>query len=84
MTVIMGALNGLGRLENDAVLSRLKPLIGGNSAWRHSAKEVSAYVYASSGDYAKAAQAMKELAEDATTPTGLRQRAREFAQAYKR
>lgn len=82
LALILGALNGLDSMDATDVINRLKPLIGGANAWRHSASEITAYAYAKAGDTAKAGEIMTSLSEDASVPAGVRQRAREYAQAY--
>jgi hypothetical protein len=82
LALVLGALNGLDSMEANEIINRLKPLIGGANAWRHSANEITAYAHAKAGDTAKAAEIMKSLSEDASVPAGVRQRAREYAQAY--
>ncbi|SCA57921.1 conserved hypothetical protein [Candidatus Terasakiella magnetica] len=82
MALILGALNGLDVLDAQDIIQRLDPLVGGTNPWRHSAKEIQAYAQAKAGNGAKAAELMKNLAEDASAPPGVRQRANEFAQAY--
>lgn len=82
LALILGALNGLDSMDANDIINRLKPLIGGANAWRHSANEITAYAHAKAGDTAKAGEIMKSLSEDASVPAGVRQRAREYAQAY--
>jgi len=82
MSIILGALNGLDALDAEEIIRRVQPLIGGTNPWRHSASEILAFAEAKAGNKAKAAEVMKSLAEDASAPPGVRQRAQEFAQAY--
>lgn len=82
MALVLGALNGLDVLDPKDIIAQLQPLVGSASAWRHSATEITAYAQAKSGNKAKATELMSSLADDASAPPGVRQRAREFAQAY--
>jgi len=82
MAIVLGALNGLDALESSDIISRLEPLIGGTNPWRHSATEITAFAESKAGNKVKAAQLMQSLADDASTPAGIRQRAVEFAKAY--
>ncbi|NVJ93373.1 MAG: tetratricopeptide repeat protein [Methylocystaceae bacterium] len=82
MAIVLGALNGLDVMEPQDIIAHLQPLVGSASAWRHSATEITAYAQAKAGNKAKAAELMSSLADDASAPPGVRQRAREFAQAY--
>jgi len=82
MAIVLGALNGLDVLDAGEILRRLQPLIGGTNPWRHSATEISAFAESKAGNKQKAAELMKSLADDATAPPGVRQRAQEFAKAY--
>lgn len=82
MAIVLGALNGLDVLNATDIIGRLQPLIGGTNPWRHSATEISAFAESKAGNKEKAAKLMKSLADDASAPPGVRQRAQEFAKAY--
>ncbi|WP_135079337.1 tetratricopeptide repeat protein [Terasakiella sp. SH-1] len=82
MALILGTLNGLDTMEGADIVRRLETLAAGANPWRHSAQEIIAFAEAKAGNTAKAAEMMKTLAEDASAPPGVRQRAGEFAQAY--
>ena len=65
--------------EDPATLSgRLAPLTTGDSAWRHSALELTALLAQRSGDTAKAREIYTTLADDPNTPRQLRGRAAEM------
>ncbi len=70
-------INGGG--DTAAVASKLETLTAEDNPWRHSARELLAVLAEQSGDRAKARKLFKALSEDATTPTGIRQRADEMA-----
>lgn len=82
MALILGAMNALDSMEGNEISRRLQPLIGGTNPWRHSATELQAFAEAKAGNTAKAMELMKNLADDASAPAGMRQRAAEFAKAY--
>ncbi|WP_417821714.1 tetratricopeptide repeat protein [Terasakiella sp.] len=82
MALVLGAMNGLDNMDAAEISRRLQPLIGGTNPWRHSATELQAFAEAKAGNKAKALELVKNLAEDASAPAGMRQRAAEFAKAY--
>ena len=60
------------------LIDRLAPLVADDNPWRHSALELSAMLAFRSGDRGQAKQIFSRLADDATTPQGLRSRAAEM------
>ncbi|MCB2100209.1 MAG: tetratricopeptide repeat protein [Rhodobacterales bacterium] len=61
-----------------ALLAELAPLTDAGSAWRHSARELSAVLALKTGDTAKAVDLLRGLAEDSATPPDMRERAGEL------
>lgn len=78
-------LGGLARLKAAQLIAdaapmpdiraRLAPIMGDDSPWRYSARELMAYVAWRVGAFAEARGQFLTLAEDANTPTGIRTRA---------
>ncbi len=60
---------------------RLKPIVGADSVWRYSARELAALVRLKAGDTAGARKAFTELSDDLGAPTDLRSRATELLAA---
>jgi hypothetical protein len=79
LALIMSAQLGLGHEDSDKFLIKLKMLIDGKNAWRHSAKELAALFAKESDDKTKALQLFTELADDATAPSNIRSRASEMS-----
>ncbi len=68
--------------EAAADVSRaVAPLQSPAGAWRHAAREVEALALLRAGERAKAADIYRSLADDLTTPAGMRQRAAEIVAA---
>ena len=81
MALILSAQLGIGYMESNIFLDRLKKLIDGKNAWRHSAKELTALFAQEVGNRLKAHQHFKELSDDATAPQSIRSRAAEMSTA---
>jgi len=82
LAVILGAMQELSGSVSDAPLTaRLDTLLDGKNPWRHSAREALGIAALKSGDKTKAKMHFKTLADDATTPRGLAQRAGEMLKA---
>ena len=81
MALILSAQLGIGYMESNIFLDRLKELIDGKNAWRHSAKELTALFAQEAGNGLKARQHFKELSDDATAPQSIRSRAAEMSAA---
>ena len=77
MAVILGTIQDLDRGNSRQLTSRLQPLLAGGSPWRHSAKELTAWLLERQGGSAEARQLFQELADDVTAPPGIRGRAAE-------
>ena len=75
LAVVLGALNGVDDIGADQLKQRLLPLTNAQNPWRHSALELMAVVEMKAGNRDKALETFKMLAEDATSPQGVRNRA---------
>ncbi|EWY40005.1 hypothetical protein N825_03170 [Skermanella stibiiresistens SB22] len=62
--------------------ARLEPLTAESSPWRHSARELTALLAIRAGDKATAGKLFAQLQDDATAPSGVRNRATELAALY--
>ncbi|HSK39976.1 MAG TPA: tetratricopeptide repeat protein [Arenibaculum sp.] len=82
LAVLLGVLNQVDEGEPAALRTRLAPLTGEESPWRHSARELDALLALRAGDRSAAANLFARLAEDATAPQGVRSRATELAAVY--
>jgi hypothetical protein len=78
LAIILGALNGLDVRANDEVIERLVPLMGEESPWRFSAREVTALAAIRAGNKERARELLKGLADDLGAPPGIRGRATEL------
>ena len=77
-------LHELATGDPEALAKRLEPLRADDNAWRHSAIELTALLALRQGDAATAEADYTKLADDPTTPTGIRARAAEMLRALKR
>lgn len=75
---ILAALNALETEAPQAIIDRLEPLRGDDSAWRHSARELTALAARRMGDEQRAIDLYRQLTDDAATPRGVRARAQEM------
>ncbi len=78
LATVLGAMNGADSVDGDRIKQRLTPLNDGKSPWRHSAKELLAVLEMQAGDKTKALEMFKQLADDASTPQGVRSRANQL------
>jgi len=78
LAIILGALNGLDVRANDEVIERLVPLMGEESPWRFSAREVTALAAIRAGNKERARELLQGLADDLGAPPGIRGRATEL------
>lgn len=69
--------------DPEALSKRLEPLLAEDNAWRHSAIELTGLLALRQGDATKAEADYTRLADDTTTPTGIRARAAEMLRALK-
>ncbi len=75
LATIRAALIAADTESLEAIEKRVSPLNTAEGAWRHSAREILAISAYKNGDLVKADRLYNELASDAATPAGLRQRA---------
>ncbi len=64
-----------------ALATKIAPLMADDNPWRHSAREINAALALKSGDDKKALGLFSRLAQDATTPPGIKKRAAEMVRA---
>jgi hypothetical protein len=79
VALLLSVLNEADSGDPKALSDRLAPLTAANSPWRHSAKEISAVLAQRMGETQRASQLFRELADDATAPSGVRSRAAEMS-----
>lgn len=79
LSLVLATLHELDRGDPPLLIRRLAPLTVAANPWRHTAKEFSALLAARQGDKAGARNLFRELADDATAPTGIRARAAEMS-----
>lgn len=79
LATILYAFASLDTADPAALTARLKPLADGNSPWRASAIEASAYLALRTGDKAHAHDLFAQLADDASAPQEIRSRAAAMA-----
>ncbi len=79
VTLEMGAGGDITAMT--ALATKIAPLMADDNPWRHSAREISAALALGSGDDKKALGLFTRLAQDATTPPGIKKRAAEMARA---
>ncbi len=72
---VMHQMEAAGPAE---LIERLAPLTATDNPWRHSALEATAVLAFRSGARARAREIFTRLADDATTPRGMRARAAEM------
>ncbi len=79
LAILLGALQELNTTTGNAPLTdRLGTLLDSQNPWRHSAREILAIAAYKNGNATKSGEHFKALADDATTPNGLAQRAEEM------
>jgi len=79
LAIVLGALQELdGKTGSSVMGDQLAGILDAKNPWRHSAREISGLIALKNGDRKKARALLKELAEDATAPQGLAQRANEM------
>lgn len=74
-------LHGLDDVDPAELAARITPLTAEGSAWRASARELAALVDLRRGRPAEAKRALEALANDATAPQGVRERALRLARS---
>lgn len=80
---LLAVLSKLDTGDPAALIQKLKPLTEDDNTWRFSAKEASALLSLRAGKQKEAYDKLVALANDATTPQGIRARALELSAAIK-
>lgn len=83
LAVLLSVMHGLADGDPKAAIERLQPLTADGNPWRASALDLTAAAKLKAGDRGGALEIYQQLADDATTPQGLRARAAEMAAALK-
>ena len=79
LAILLGTIQRMNSGGDTASLTAaLAPLAADNNPWRYSARELIAVLAKQSGDKAKARELFIALTDDATTPQGIRLRAKEL------
>jgi hypothetical protein len=78
VATLLYVLSTLDKGDAAALEARLAPLATATGPWRYSAQELTALLARKRGDEAKAREIFKRLADDTSTPPGVRARAAEF------
>lgn len=78
---LLWVLHGLDEVDPAMLAARITPLTAEGSAWRASARELAALVDLRRGRPAEAKRALDALANDATAPQGVRERALRLARS---
>lgn len=78
---LLAAMHSLDSAGTEELTDRLAPLIGDDSAYRFSARELQALVSYRAGDVAGALNQFRALADDPDAPPGLRRRSAEMITA---
>ena len=78
VATLLYVLATLDKGDAAALEARLAPLAAPTSPWRYSALELTALLARKRGDDARAREVFKRLADDTSTPPGVRARAAEF------
>ncbi len=79
LALLMSVMHGLDHGDPAQLSASLAGLMAAGNPWRHSAKELTALAAQKAGDKSKAGKLYKELADDATAPSGIRTRAAEMS-----
>jgi hypothetical protein len=79
VALLLSVLNEADTGDPKVLSERVAPLTVATSPWRHSAKEISAMLAQRMGETQRASQMFRELADDATAPSGVRSRAAEMS-----
>jgi hypothetical protein len=81
LAVLLSIMHSMSESDPDSIVKRLAPLTASGNSWRSTALELTAVARLKSGDKSGALELFKSLADDPTTPPGLRARAAEVASA---
>ena len=84
LAVILGALRQIGKdVKSNDLIKRVAQLNSLDNPWRHSAREILALNQLQSGNREKAISLLEEVINDATTPSTLASRVKEFLKSIK-
>ena len=78
---LLAAMHLIDQGDPAAVEAHLAPLLHGDNAWRHSAREIEAVLALKQGRRQDAVSGLRALVDDAETPTGVRGRATQLLAA---
>ena len=78
LAILLSVLQELDEGDPKALSERVAPLAAPANPWRHTAKEFTALLAQRMGEPQRAGQLFRELADDATAPSGVRARAAEM------
>lgn len=78
VATILWAVTGFGNADAAAVMTKLEPLTGDDSPWRHTAREMWALYAEKAGKKDAARDMFKKLANDAGAPAAIRARSHEM------
>ncbi len=78
LALLLSVLHDIDNGDPKALSERIAPLTATNDPWRHTAKEFTALLAQRMGESQRAGQLYRELADDATAPSGVRARAAEM------
>ena len=79
LALILSTMHNLDNGDPVELTNQIQHLISPSNPWRHTARELVALLAKKSGDIKQADQLYKELADDVTTPAGIRTRATEMS-----
>ncbi|HEY2890987.1 MAG TPA: tetratricopeptide repeat protein [Dongiaceae bacterium] len=75
LATLLSAMASVDKGDGAAIDKKLQPLLAPGSAFRPSAMEIQGLLALKGGNLSAARQVFQQLADDTTTPSGLRQRA---------
>jgi len=78
LAVLLEVLSNADEGDPAALSDRLQPLMAANNPWRHSARELVGILAQRQGNRERARETFAALAQDATAPEGVRNRAEEM------
>ena len=79
LALVLSVLQEIDSGDPKILTERLAPLAAGTNPWRFNVKEFTAFLAHRAGDAQRASQLFRELADDATAPSGIRARAAEMS-----
>jgi hypothetical protein len=79
LALLLSVLQEIDSGDPKVLSDRIAPLVASANPWRYNAKEFTALLAQRMGDTPRAGQLFRELADDATAPSGIRARAAEMS-----